>query len=173
VVMGRLDAMASRLPPRRAIALTAGFVVAALVVYFGWMSLTAPDTASIVDSLRTAGATVTERPSSGGFSFLHGTPHHLLVNGQDVWMYDYPAPALAEVDASGISADGSTFHTGIGPFGSAAVVDYVAAPHFYKTGRVIALYVGRDAATLRLLLQVFGPPFAGEDSAAGNAIMAA
>jgi hypothetical protein len=165
--------MASRLLLRRIIALTAGFVVAALVVYFGWTSLTAPDTASVVDSLRVAGAAVTERPSSDGVSFLHGTPQHLLVNGQDVWIYEYPAPALAEVDASGISADGSTFHTGIGPFGSAAVVDYVAPPHFYKTGRVIALYVGRDTGTLRLLRQVFGPPFAGEDSAAGNAIMAA
>ena len=169
----RLDAMASRLSLRRAIALTAGFVAAALVVYFGWTSLTAPDTASVVNSLRAAGATVTEQPSSGGFSFLHGTPHHLLVNVQDVWMYEYPAPALTEIDASGISADGSTFHTGIGPFGSAAVVDYVAPPHFYKTGRVIALYVGNDAETLRLLRQVFGPPFAGDNSAAGNVIMAA
>jgi hypothetical protein len=165
--------MALRFPPRRAIALTTGFVVAALVVYFGWTSLTAPDTASVVDSLRAAGATVTEQPSSGGFGFLHGSPHHLLVNGQDVWMYEYPAPAVADVDASGISADGSTFHAGIGPFGAAAVVDYIAPPHFYKTGRVIALYVGRDAGTLRLLRQVFGPPFAGEDLAAGNVIMAA
>ena len=95
------------------------------------------------------------------------------MNGQDVWIYEYPAPALAEVDASGISADGSTFHTGIGPFGSAAVVDYIALPHFYKTGHVIALYVGRDAGILRLLRQVFGPPFAGEDSTAGNAILLA
>jgi hypothetical protein len=151
----------------------AGFVVAALAVYVSWTSLTAPDTASVVDSLRAEGATVTERPSGTGFSFLHGTPYHLLVNEQDVWMYEYPAPALAEVDASGISVDGSTFHTGIGPFGSTVVVEYGAPPHFYKTGRVIALYVGRDAETLRLLRKVVGPPFAGEDSAVGNAIMAA
>ena len=66
--------MASRLPPRRAILLIAGFVVAALAVYFGWTSLTAPDTASVVRSLRAAGATVTEQPSGGGFGFLHGAP---------------------------------------------------------------------------------------------------
>jgi hypothetical protein len=165
--------MASRFSPRRAIALTGGFVAAALVVYFGWMSLTAPDMASVVESLRAAGALVTEQPSSGGFSFLHGSPHHLLVNGQEVWMYEYPAPAVAEVDASGISMDGSTYHSGIGPFGSATVVDFIAPPHYYKSGRVIALYVGRDTGTLGLLGQVFGPPFAGEDSAAGNVIMAA
>jgi hypothetical protein len=153
--------MASRLSPRRAIALTAGFVVAALVVYFGWTSLTAPDTASVVDSLRTAGATVTEQESGGGFGFLHGAPHSLKVNGENVTVFEYAAPALADLDATTISADGSTFHTGVGPFGSAVVVDYVAPPHFYKTGRVIALYVGRDAETLRLLRQVFGPPFAG------------
>lgn len=165
--------MASRLPPRRAIALTAGFVVAALVVYFGWTSLTAPDTATVVDSLRAAGATVTEQESGGGFGFLHGAPHLLKVNGESVTVFGYAAPALADLDASGISADGSTFHTGIGPFGSTVIVDYIAPPHFYKTGRVIALYIGRDTETLRLLRQVFGPSFAGEDSAAGNAIMAA
>jgi hypothetical protein len=164
--------MVARLSPRRAIMMIAGLVVAGLAVYFGWTSLTSPDITSVVDSLRAAGATVTEQPSSSDVSFLHGSPHHLLVNGQDVWMYAYEAPAVADVDASGISADGSTYHTGIGPFGSAAVVDYDSPPHFYKTGRVIALYVGRDVETLRLLRLVFGPPFAGEDSAAGNAIMA-
>src|SRR5215831_11260202 len=103
--------MASQLSPRRAIMMIAGLIVAGLAVYFGWTSLTAPDITSVVDSLRAAGATVTEQPSSGDVSFLHGSPHHLLVNGQDVWMYDYAAPAMADVDASGISADGSTYHT--------------------------------------------------------------
>ena len=156
--------MTVHLTSRRAIPLVAGIVVAALVVYFGWTSLTAPDTATVVRSLRAAGATVTEQESGGGFGFLHGAPHPLLVNGEHVTIFEYAAPALAEVDASGISADGSTFHTGIGPFGSAAIVDFIAPPHFYKTGRVIALYVGRDAGTLRLLRQVFGPPFAGTET---------
>jgi hypothetical protein len=159
--------------PSRAILLVAGVAIAALVIYFAWTSLTAPDTASVVNSLRAAGATVTERESGGNFGFLHGAPHPLKVNGEDVTVFEYAAPALAEVDASGLSADGSTFHTGVGPFGSAVIVDYIAPPHFYKTGRVIALYVGNDAATLRLLRQVLGPPFAGANPEAGNAIMAA
>jgi hypothetical protein len=157
--------MTTRLSPRRAILLTAGFVVAALAVYFGWTSLTAADTATVVNSLRAAGATVTERESGGSFGFLHGSPHPLTVNGEDVTVFEYPMPALAELDASGVSADGSTFHTGSGPFGSAATVDFIAPPHFYQTGRVIALYVGNDAETLRLLWQVFGPPFAGTETA--------
>jgi hypothetical protein len=157
--------MALHLTPRRAILLVAGFAIAALVVYFGWTSMTASDTATVVRSLREAGATVTEQESGGDFGFLHGAPHPLLVNGENVTLFEYAAPALAEVDASGISADGSTIHTGIGPFGSVAIVDFIAPPHFYKTGRVIALYVGRDAGTLRLLRQVFGPPFAGTETA--------
>jgi hypothetical protein len=165
--------MQTRLPPGRAILLAAGLIGVALVVYLGWTSLTAPDTASVERSLRAAGATVTEQLSSGGVSFLYGAPHHLLVNGQDVWVYEYPAPALAELDASRISADGSTVKTNLGPFGSAVTVDFIAPPHYYKVGRVIALYVGRDAETLRLLRQVFGPPFAGDNAAAGNVIMAA
>jgi hypothetical protein len=159
--------------PGRAMLLIAVVIVAALAVYGVWTSLTAPDSASVVRSLHAAGATVTEQNSGGGASFLHGSPHHLLVNGQDVWVYEYPAPALADVDASSISADGSTYKTGIAPIGSAVTVDYVAPPHYYKIGRVIAFYVGRDAETLRLLRQVFGPPFAGTDAAASNVIMAA
>ena len=153
--------MATRLSPRRAILLIAGFVVAALVVYFGWSSLTAPDTASVVNSLRAAGATVTEQPADTGDFVFHGSKHHLLVNGQNVWVYEYATPALAELDASHISPDGSTVHTGIGPFGAALNVDWVAAPHFYKVGRVIVEYFGSDAETLRLLRQVCGSPFAG------------
>jgi hypothetical protein len=153
--------MASRFPPRRVVALTAGFVVAALVVYFGWTSLTAPDTASVEDSLRAAGATVTEQPPDTGTFIFHGSKHHLLVNGQDVWVYEYVTPALAELDASHISPDGSTVHTGIGPFGVTLNVDWIAAPHFYKVGRVIVEYFGSDAETLRLLRQVCGSPFAG------------
>jgi hypothetical protein len=149
----------------RIILLAASLVVAALIVYFTWTSLTAPTTASVVRSLRAAGATVTEQDSSAAFGFLHGSPHHLLVNGQDVWVFEYAAPALADLDAASMSPDGSTFHTGIGPFGATVMVDYVAPPHFYKTGRVIAYYVGRDAETLRLLRQTFGPPFAGTDAA--------
>jgi len=161
----RLDMMATRLPPRRAILLIAGFMVIALVVYFGWSSLTAPDAASVVNSLREAGATVKERDSGGSFGFLHGAPHPLTVNGEDVTVFEYAAPALAEVDASSISSDGSTFNTGIGPLGSTVIVDYIAPPHFYKIGRVIALYVADDIETLRLLREVFGPPFAGATSA--------
>jgi hypothetical protein len=157
--------MASRLPPRRAILIIAGFVAAALAVYFSWTSLTAPDTATAVRSLRAAGATVTEQESGGDFGFLHGAPHPLLANGENVTIFEYAAPALADLDATSISADGSTFHTGIGPFGSVAVVDFIAPPHFYKTGRIIVLYVGHDAETLRLLQQVFGPPFAGTETA--------
>jgi hypothetical protein len=165
--------MQTRLQPGRVILLAAGLIVATLAVYLGWTSLTAPDTASVERSLRAAGAMVMEQSSSGGVSFLYGAPRHLLVNGQDIWVYEYAAPALAELDASRISADGSTFKTNLGPFGSAVAVDYIAPPHFYKLGRVIALYVGRDAETLRLLRQVFGQPFAGDTAVAGSAILAA
>ncbi len=165
--------MLTRFSPGRAIPLVAAIFVSALAIYLGWTSLTAPDTASVVRSLREAGATVTEQTPSDGSGFLHGSAHHLLVNGQDVWVYEYAAPALAEIDASGISADGSTHRTGIGPFGSVVTVDYVAPPHYYKTGRVIAFYVGRDAEALRLLRQVFGPPFAGDIATTSDVILVA
>jgi hypothetical protein len=165
--------MSLRVSPRRAVALVASLVFATLAVNIVWTSLTSTDAASAVRALRMAGATVGERESGGGFSFLHGAPHPLLVNGQEVTVFEYAAPALADLDAASVSPDGSTFHTGVGPFGSTVIVDYIAPPHFYKSGRVIVLYVGQDAGILRLLRQIFGPPFAGADAAAGDAIMAA
>ncbi|HEX3270000.1 MAG TPA: hypothetical protein VHR15_05080, partial [Ktedonobacterales bacterium] len=84
-----------------------------------------------------------------------------LVDGQNVWVYEYATPALADLDASNISPDGSTVHTGIGPFGATYDVDWIAAPHFYKIGRVIIEYFGSDAETLLLPWQVCGSPFAG------------
>ena len=40
-------------------------------------------------------------------------------------------------------------------------VDWVAKPHFYRSGTLIILYVGDDAATRQLLSAVVGPAFAG------------
>jgi len=36
------------------------------------------------------------------------------------------------------------------------------APHFYKTGRIIVLYVGSDEQILTLLQSVMGAQFAGQ-----------
>jgi hypothetical protein len=41
------------------------------------------------------------------------------------------------------------------------MVTWVAAPHFYKGGRLIVLYVGEDGGVIEVLDQVLGSQFAG------------
>ena len=44
----------------------------------------------------------------------------------------------------------------------AEVVAWISDPHFYRRGRVIALYVGRQPAMLGLLQKVLGQQIAGK-----------
>jgi hypothetical protein len=41
------------------------------------------------------------------------------------------------------------------------MVSWMDTPHFYKTGKIIVLYVGSDTTVLELLEGVLGPQFAG------------
>jgi hypothetical protein len=58
-----------------------------------------------------------------------------------------------EAEASQVAPDDGSIGT--------SMVTWIDSPHFYKTGHIIVLYVGNDAATLELLEQVIGPQFAG------------
>jgi hypothetical protein len=40
------------------------------------------------------------------------------------------------------------------------IIDWIAPPHFYQYGSVIALYLGEDAATLAVLTDLCGAQFA-------------
>jgi len=38
---------------------------------------------------------------------------------------------------------------------------WMAAPHFYRRGRIIAIYLGASAKVTSELKRILGPPFAG------------
>ena len=109
------------------------------------------DQASLVKALQAAGATVTlngaiEQP------FLHGAGTQVTVDGQDVQVFEYPTGAAAQTDAAKLAdvlaGKGTT------------MVNWVATPHAYQAGRLVALYIGDDAVMLQRLRQVLGPPVA-------------
>jgi hypothetical protein len=58
-----------------------------------------------------------------------------------------------ESDAVLVDADGGSIGT--------SMVTWVATPHFYKKGRILVLYIGDNAETLKALESVLGPQFAG------------
>ena len=123
------------------------------------------DLVSLIDALCATGATVSPAgriPEPGAASgerpprLLSGTAWQITVNDEGVQVYEYADEAAAAVDAARISPDGD--HFGNPPTVS---VNWVAPPHFYRAGRLIVLYVGRDPAVLRTLEAALGPQFAG------------
>jgi hypothetical protein len=109
------------------------------------------DQVSLIDALRKAGATVTpqemvEQP----FMSVKGT--RLVVNGADVQVFEYAGEAAAKLDLIQV--------TDVLAGRGTTMITWVASPHVYHAGRVIVLYIGDDAATLKLLQERLGAPAA-------------
>lgn len=105
-----------------------------------------------VDALRAAGASV--EPSEPIIqAFFTPGGNILKVNGADVQVFEYENEEAMESEAAQVSSDGGSIGT--------TMVTWVDAPHFYKAGRIIVLYVGSDQTILSLLENVLAPQFAG------------
>jgi hypothetical protein len=111
------------------------------------------DSGSFIAALEAEGAEVSQGETVEQ-AFFSPTAQILQVNGQDVQVFEYPDEAAAIEEAATISGDGSGTDT--------TMVSWMDAPHFYRAGKLIVLYVGSDEATLELLDKVLGRPFAGE-----------
>lgn len=110
------------------------------------------DQASLVENLRAAGANV-ELGDPVEQAFFTVTGQIIKVNGADVQVFEYESAQAMEADAAQVSADGGSI--------GMSMVAWVEAPHFFKAGRVLVLYVGEDAAVLDLLKGALGGQFAG------------
>ena len=77
----------------------------------------------------------------------------LKVNGADVQVFEYSSAEEMENEASQVSPDSGSIGT--------SMLMWVDTPHFYKSGRIIVLYVGSDAVVLDLLKATLGQQFAG------------
>ena len=78
---------------------------------------------------------------------------NVQVNGQNVQFFEFAEPSAAEAAALTVNATGDAIGT--------SMVAWVEPPHFYRSGALIALYVGSDESVLNALNTVFGPQFAG------------
>lgn len=125
------------------------------------------DYGRLVDRLREAGATLeeageTELPGAGEPIFSV-TSKTIKVNGENISVLEYSDEARAETEAKFISPDGFslTRPPDSKSDGSVAMVDWIAPPHWYQSGRIIVLYVGRNQKIIDLLESALGPQFAG------------
>ena len=116
------------------------------------MHLDVVDYVSFVDNLRATGAIVTPGgPISQPFFTAEGII--ILVNGDDVQVFEYPTFIDAESDARKVSPDGSSIGTSM-PF-------WVGSPHFYLKENIVVIYVGDNLDTLGIIESVLGSQFAG------------
>jgi len=107
---------------------------------------------SLVDHLRGVGATVVPT-GTGTQPFFSVTGQVIALNGEQVQVYEYANDDDAGAEASRISPDGGTVGN--------AMVDWTSAPHFYKGGKLLVLYVGTNTSVMHLLETRLGPQFAG------------
>lgn len=111
------------------------------------------DYSAFVARLRAVGATVV---ANGDVTqpFFAVPGHILSVNGGRVEVHEYATAADLASDTANISPDGVDI--------GSTRVDWIAPPHFYKDGRVLAIYLGTDSSIIHLLETILGPQFAGQ-----------
>ncbi len=110
------------------------------------------DYASLIESLRAAGAPV-ERRGSVDQPFFSVKGKLLKVRSEDVQVFEYPDATAAEAQAALVSPSGG----GVGT----TRIHWIGPPHFFKKGRLIVLYIGDDGEVTRALEAVLGRQFAG------------
>lgn len=110
------------------------------------------DYASLIDALQKAGATI-EPGGEIEQPFFTVKGQVVKINGVDVQTFEYETAEKLEAEAIQIAPDGGSIGT--------TMVTWVATPHFFKVGRILAVYVGDDQVVLDLLNAVLGTQFAG------------
>ena len=112
---------------------------------------------SFVDRLRSRGLTV-EVDDYVRQPFLKVRGVVLRISGgslkemTEIQLFEYEDADAALSDAKRIGPEGSPEGTHI---------DWLGPPHFFRSGRIIVLYVGRDDAVVKLLTELLDPQFAG------------
>ena len=117
------------------------------------------DAVSLVDNLRAAGAIVNvgEAFPDPLTLFMYQSRHLITVNDQNVQIFEFFSSTEADAAAQTVSPSGFS----VSRPGEVVVIEWIGTPHFYKTGRVIVLYVGDEPSVLSVLKEVLGLQFAG------------
>ena len=108
---------------------------------------------AFVNEWQSGGATVVTGGAVPASLFDGAAGQTYIVDDAELQVYQFDDEAAAEAAAGTISADGGMIND--------VSVRWAGAPHFYRMGDTIVLYVGDDAATLERLGGSLGTPFAG------------
>ncbi len=114
-----------------------------------------PETRALAASLERQGASVTfaEAMPASAHPYFRVQAARYVLNGENLYAFEYGSGAEATADATRIAADGASIGT--------TRISWVSDPHFYRSGNLIVLYVGRTSPILALLQSVLGQQIAG------------
>lgn len=112
----------------------------------------ANNTAALVERLRAHGLRV-EQVDEIQQPFFTPRAQVFRVEGDDLQLFEYAGEQAATDEAARVSRDGGTVGT--------TSMSWLAPPHFFRSGRVIAIYLGTNQSVLQALTSELGPQFAG------------
>jgi hypothetical protein len=77
----------------------------------------------------------------------------MKVNNENIQVFEYSNPATTDSQAKRVSPDGKTIGNN--------KPSWMSTPHFFKSQKLIVIYVGDDQTVLRILQAELGNQFAG------------
>lgn len=86
--------------------------------------------------------------------FFSVTGRSIKADGQDVQIFEYANGGDMAEDAALVSPDGYSIGN--------TMLSWIDAPHFYKAGRIIVIYIGSDADFIQHLELILDSQFAGQ-----------
>lgn len=107
------------------------------------------DANALIEALAAPGAEV-EDGGAVEQAFFSVDGRIVRVDGEDVQVFEYPDAAARQAESELIQPDGSPNPT--------TMVSWIDQPNFWARGRLIVLYVGRQATTIERLSSALGQP---------------
>ncbi len=114
---------------------------------------TTTELSSLLKSLRAKGATAVLTDEKISQPFFSSQVRIININGEGVQVFEYARASALEREAKRVSSDGMTIGT--------SKPSWMAPPHFFKSRKVIVLYVGANESILKVLQSSLGAQFAG------------
>lgn len=115
-------------------------------------------------ALEAKGAIVVNTGEESGGTF-NTTMIKILLNGEQVEVYDFTSASAASAAAATVSADGTIITSEDTP---PIAIDFLYQPHYYQQDDVIIVYTGDNAEVITLLRETFGEEFAGDKDPVGD-----
>ncbi len=122
------------------------------------------DYASFVAYIKTLGLGVGAETKAHSDLYA-GNITEVLINNETMYVIEYASETEMTQRASEISPD-STQITRTLPDGTKQITSILRADiptHYYKKGRIIVIYAGKNETIIQILEEIFGPQFAGHE----------